>query len=526
MAWPTTSISTTHLDNDADSPVLARPDLKQMADNVNDIAGSLLDEDDLVSNSSLAIATQQSIKAYCDKTLKRDMAIFDAVNDYGAVGDDSTDDLTALQAAVDAAEAAGGGVVVLPDLTYRVSSALIIDSPDVVLLGLGKGALIKTTNTSIDIIQLKSDCVIKNVSFASVSVPTNGDAIQIQDDAEVVLEDVEIYNTFNGILIFESSSVHINNLDISQLHGGSGMSITGGSGNIAKKVIMNGVRITQPYPVTLTSHSQFKTWASSTAFSEGDVVVSSGNIYQCSTAGTSGATTPSGKGSSNAADAFTTEISDGTAGWKYVGSSSLKQLRVNTYSEDISISDLIIDGGAHGLHIESTTGTAADVPTRVNVKNAYITGCYHENVTSTSGKDIVLEINSSHCWQGKGLNATGSNLDHLSVSGKIHDCFEEGIYLSGVSDARIQAAVGNNSQSGSASFSGIRVGPSSERFYIVNTTSGDITGGTNNQAHGVTIDEDASIDNYVIRDCILQDNVTGGLDDNTLSTTSSVGGNI
>jgi microcystin-dependent protein len=40
MAWPTTTISTTHMDAAGDDPSQARAEIKQMADNVNDIKNS------------------------------------------------------------------------------------------------------------------------------------------------------------------------------------------------------------------------------------------------------------------------------------------------------------------------------------------------------------------------------------------------------------------------------------------------------------------------------------------------------
>lgn len=55
MTWPTTNISTANLDNDADSPLAARPDLKAAVDNLNEMrshvtpfATGLLDDADAV----------------------------------------------------------------------------------------------------------------------------------------------------------------------------------------------------------------------------------------------------------------------------------------------------------------------------------------------------------------------------------------------------------------------------------------------------------------------------------------------
>jgi hypothetical protein len=48
------------------------------------------------------------------------------VKDYGALGNGTTDDLAALQAAVDAASAAGGGTVFLPKGVYRISDSLVL----------------------------------------------------------------------------------------------------------------------------------------------------------------------------------------------------------------------------------------------------------------------------------------------------------------------------------------------------------------------------------------------------------------
>jgi hypothetical protein len=58
---------------------------------------------------------------------------------YGASGNGSDDDQPEIQAAINAAEAAGGGVVYFPPGTYMIGSTLTIDSSGVILMGAGIG---------------------------------------------------------------------------------------------------------------------------------------------------------------------------------------------------------------------------------------------------------------------------------------------------------------------------------------------------------------------------------------------------
>jgi len=65
---------------------------------------------------------------------------------YGAVGDGSTDDSTAIQAAIDEAEAAGGGFVYFPAADYAIGTTLRIDSDGVILYGDGSQLSSLTAN--------------------------------------------------------------------------------------------------------------------------------------------------------------------------------------------------------------------------------------------------------------------------------------------------------------------------------------------------------------------------------------------
>lgn len=61
---------------------------------------------------------------------------------FGAVGDGITDDKAAIQAAIDAASAAGGGLVYIPKGTYRLDSGVRVQASGVVLAGDGRESVL------------------------------------------------------------------------------------------------------------------------------------------------------------------------------------------------------------------------------------------------------------------------------------------------------------------------------------------------------------------------------------------------
>jgi hypothetical protein len=103
---------------------------------------------------------------------KLDQALFDLkathlnVKDYGALGDAATDDSTAIQAAMDAANTAGGGIVFFPPGTYIINATVTIYSK-VHIRGVGiEATILKLKNTTnVDI--------LKGQNFATLT-GTNG----------------------------------------------------------------------------------------------------------------------------------------------------------------------------------------------------------------------------------------------------------------------------------------------------------------------------------------------------------------
>lgn len=102
------------------------------------------------------------------------------VIDFGAQGDGVTDDCTALQSALDAAEAAGGAVVYVPRGTYALGGQLSIGS-NTTLRGDGASSVLKlrrgqavTLLRNRDLRSGNENIVIESISFRGDGVPRVG----------------------------------------------------------------------------------------------------------------------------------------------------------------------------------------------------------------------------------------------------------------------------------------------------------------------------------------------------------------
>lgn len=117
-----------------------------------------------------------------------------SVKDFGAVGDGATDDTVAVQAAINRMSARGGGFVYFPVGTYLISSALLIDTQGVCLVGAGRRSIIKQSSTTANAINVDVgsaiDCQLiirdlaltcSTVSSGSGIVVTNGLRIRIDN---------------------------------------------------------------------------------------------------------------------------------------------------------------------------------------------------------------------------------------------------------------------------------------------------------------------------------------------------------
>ena len=150
------------------------------------------------------------------RTLQDKLRDVVSVKDFGAVGDGSTNDTVAIQAAFTAAGSTNRAVYIPGTTTYyKISSSLAV--PDgVTVFGDGFDSVIQTTDSSVNIFELGHDTVIKELHFKVPTASYSGNyntqnAIYAGAKNNVTIENnrIQITDASNGILINQCRNVTI-----------------------------------------------------------------------------------------------------------------------------------------------------------------------------------------------------------------------------------------------------------------------------------------------------------------------------
>lgn len=161
-----------------------------------------------------------------------------SVEDFGAVGDGTTDDQAAIAAAI---TAAAGGEVLFDQKTYRITSALGVIPDNTKLRGAGKFATVIYSDFSGDLMTLGDGCTISDMTLdQGLNDANTGKGINIldADDAQTI-ENCRIIHFDEYCIDFEihgGSRIHVINCDIWRRAAAPGSVATHGSGRYAVRV--------------------------------------------------------------------------------------------------------------------------------------------------------------------------------------------------------------------------------------------------------------------------------------------------
>lgn len=131
---------------------------------------------------------------------------------YGALGDGATDDTNAINAAITAASAAGGGIVFFPQSTsfYRFTT-LTISAANITLMGVGPAAsILKSASTSADLITFTNNTSGAWKRIIGLGIEGTGgsanEVLAFEETQQILIDNCQIIcSSFTGSAISRNS---------------------------------------------------------------------------------------------------------------------------------------------------------------------------------------------------------------------------------------------------------------------------------------------------------------------------------
>ena len=124
------------------------------------------------------------------------------VRDFGAAGDGRTDDSGPLQAAIDAAQRSGGGVVLLPAGTYALDRGVRVTGGAITLAGEGQGAttLLASASLTDNVVAFDGRAAeggiagggVRQMTIDAVAPRGEGTGLHLTDAFRILIQDVDV----------------------------------------------------------------------------------------------------------------------------------------------------------------------------------------------------------------------------------------------------------------------------------------------------------------------------------------------
>jgi hypothetical protein len=265
-------------------------------------------------NNSFTGTTQMAVVNFTEDARFKSGDPWVDVKAYGATGNGSTDDTTALQAAINAAAVLNGqsGTVFFPPGSYLISSALNVPVGSSYLTLLGStpnSSIITVGSNDISAIDINgTGVIVSNLRIEGSSLITTSNAtVNISSGNSAFFNFCNIINGYSGISCNGSDCI-FNGITIADCYGPLMFNGSSLGGMYMFRCGFDQNTPTGSYDNTNTINN----WAANTAYTKNTIVELNGAYYiQCVTSGTSTSFAPTIKG-------YGLTISDGTATWQLV----------------------------------------------------------------------------------------------------------------------------------------------------------------------------------------------------------------
>lgn len=468
-----------------------------------------------------------------------------AVVDFGAVGDDSTNNDAAMTAAISYVNATGG-FVYWPRGIYRFNTApSTITTKGGGFIGAGSGMIDLSQNSgpaaggvygtvfrrnyaSGDLLVLGSgndsgtSChgfTVRDIGFWPVPFTTSGYEIHDRGN-DTLIENVHGAYTYG--LIKSGSGANAStyrHIRANGIWGEGGITTRGGSSSIsdwAQGLTIDDFECYNPMLATPTAAKHKGNWATSTSYAQYDTVVANGYIWQASVAGTSlgSGSGPAITGLYSFAGAPTTALfTDNNITWRMIASSTSACVLIDSNSVVVNvINSLLVGPNMWGVYFNNSLGSGI-VPQSVKMSNTLIDHTIGDGVNLQYGYEISLDnCDSRYSISGRGLTGAATFTGNLNIDGgQFWQNALDGIQLPPITAANVcvtGARFTSNGVKTANTYSGILVGTGTTKFQIIGCLFGVDPSAGGTPKYG--IDLAAGCSNFSIQSNISLGNGTAG----------------
>jgi parallel beta-helix repeat protein len=496
-----------------------------------------------VTATGLAVGTAVDEKAARTAILAQRTHMFDA-RDFGAVGDGVADDTVAVQAALDAAKVAAGGVVLLPQGTYLISAMLRMNGANVTLTGSGRSAtIIKTVGDHQLIAAQAAGLCIRDLQLLgdADAAKTLQRGIEGQNLVTSLIHNVHVKNMgYDGICMLNGCADNTISACLVTGSQDDGINLGGGTlapspgntvtGCVVRDVAHTGIHISGNSSYTSVTgntisncgYAGIDTFQFATAIGLGGHTIVGNTVRDCALWGIhikdSDYNVVSGNTVKGSAEGFSAENTHFT---EFTG---------NTCSAP-TVNGLIVDGASSDLVIANNVFSGANAKVLINGPRSVIRGNRVAGLTSTAvsvavagAVDCVIEGNGVSSSGGYGINTVAAR---SIISNNRVSAGSSAIRLSAGAN---ESVVTSNIVTGGST--GVEVsGSTSDCVLSSNVLNGQTTAGVSlntairTQIHGNRISSalrginlTAAVDTTVSNNVTVSSGANGAITENTAST--------
>lgn len=448
------------------------------------------------------------------------------VKDYGAVGNGSTDDTTAINNAIAAANSVPGEIF-FPPGTYKVSSSLTTISGNGITVR-GSGRQVTTIAMSAatgDVMTFSGQFSgVESMTFSPSVFRTSGYEIVVTGGFSNKLKDLFITFGYRGINIKSTAQALISNINMRYFTGDVGIYFDGTVSASSYGLWLENI-VTDNPPVYTINSANIKTWATTTAYNQGDTFIANGWLWQVTTAGTTGSSAPAAPSTTSWC---TTSVANGSAQVRALSTNTLAWIVMDNYSNSIAAKSVALINGYRGFVMQDTANTGTSYPSWAFFYDLETDHCYGAGVDLQAGLGFDMTVSYlGSTLNGNGLQVGASFKGEVNVSNsRIVANGQYGILINGGTETKIANNFVCNNSVNAASYHGIAIAVAVSRFTIQNNTTGIIAPFTStNQQYGVYIATGAS-DYYAVQGNVGYSNAVGSVTDGGSGTHKSVTGNV